>query len=238
MAFPQVPTSNGGVDSTGLTTSHTVNLPASIAADDLILAYFTCDGDPTITWPDASWVSIGVLDAGGTGNSGQVRYRIADGTEGASITVTTSVAENSAHQTYRITGWHGTTAPEFASSSWGSTANPNPPSLTPSWGAEDTLWFASVEINSGEVSISVFPANYGNGVTRDSTGGFSGTTLGVSRRELNATSDDPGTFTISASHFCAAHTLAVRPGTAGGGSGGTGQVRSIATPIGLGVFRA
>lgn len=67
MTFPQVAAVNGGnnnVDS----TDHTVNLPASIGAGDLLLVFFASDsdGDPIITFPESwtelfqSWIRRGV----------------------------------------------------------------------------------------------------------------------------------------------------------------------------------
>ena len=64
--------------------------------------------------------------------------------------------------------------------------------------------------NDGDRAITAFPTNYTDG-SQITTTGATGTSLQSARRELNASSDDPGTFTIDSSRRWAAVTLAVRP---------------------------
>jgi hypothetical protein len=122
-------------------TSHVCTLPSGIEADDLLIAVVVCDGDAAITWP-AGWTAItNGAGASGTAVRSEARYRIADGGEGASITLTGG-SEAWVSRTWRITG-HNNTAPECAAATgvWG---NPNPLPLTVSWGYKDTLWLCHV----------------------------------------------------------------------------------------------
>ena len=214
MAFPTVAATNGG-NVTADSTSHTVNLPGGISAGDLLIAIFAVDDTPTITWP-AGWTQL-AEDVGALSEvTASIYYREADGTEGASITVTTDVSEGSAHTTYRITDWHGTSAPEISAVSSDATSTPDPNSLSPSWGAEDTLWLAVVCYWPGSRTVSSYPTNYTDGIN-DRWSSSSGTGVGSGRRELNSSSEDPGTFTLSASARNASYVIGVRPEGAGGG---------------------
>ncbi|HXE75321.1 MAG TPA: hypothetical protein VNN18_06780 [Candidatus Xenobia bacterium] len=200
---------NGG-NSGANVTNHTFNLPTGIASDDLLIIIASFDAVPTVTWP-SGWTQL--IHTATTNNFAtfDVYYRIADGTEGSTITVTTSTSEGSAHTSYRITGYQGT--PEVCTVVVANTNVPNPCSLSPSWGADDTLWLAVMGYN-GNHSISAFPTNYSNTIS-NRWASSNGTGVGSGERQLNAASEDPGTFTISASNDTAASTLAVRGAAAG-----------------------
>jgi len=210
-AFPTVVGTQLSYTSSGL-TGHIITLPANVAAGDLIIAFLAVDGTYTTSWP-SPWVEI--VD---TQNSTEfsIAYLIASGGE-TSVTATTSGAERSHQAAIRISAatWHGTTAPEVATAT-GTSANPNSPSVTPSWGAADTLFITSFGIDAPEVAfpVTVWPTNYtGNniesGVTPTSAAGCA-----LATRELNATSDDPGAFTITGSDTWVSATIAVRPAAA------------------------
>jgi hypothetical protein len=211
MAFPVVSASTPS--NAAANTSHTVNLPAGIGAGDLLLAYVTCDGlASTIDWP-AGWDVIKEAEAFNAQAGIDVAYRIADGGEGASIAITFGASLAMASRVLRITSWHGTTPPEVSTGTnmGGGTTVPDPDALTPSWGPEDTLWLASL-CHDSNPTVSAYPSDYTDGedVVNAATNGFA-----LARRELNAASEDPGTFTIGATQECFAFTVAVRP--AGGG---------------------
>ncbi len=205
-AFPVVAAVNGGTDP-GDVVNHTVDLPAGIVAGNLILIFFAVDGDPAITFPAGDWTEVFQQ----TGNSlvrFGVWYRVADGTEGASIVVVTDVAEDASYTSYRITG-HGDIV-EGGVAATANDANPNPPNLAPTWGAQNTLWFASVGYNDGPTIINAYPANYTDGRSDRAARGTA-VGVGTARRELNAAAENPGTFTLSAPQWWVANTIAVSP---------------------------
>lgn len=212
MAFPIVAATNGG-NSGGNTTSHLVNLPTMPASvGSLLIVLFSVDGNPSVTWP-SGWSSL-FATANGSTNRLEARYRVADGTEVGTITLTTSASEGSAHTTYRITGHNSSTdPPEAGISATGTNTNPDPPSLTPTGGAKDYLWLA-VQGNDGNRSTDAYPTNYTNGIN-NRWASANGVGVGSARRLLNAASDNPGTFTISSSDDWVAQTLAVHPGNEG-----------------------
>ena len=84
-------------------TSHTVSLPASPPVGRRLIAGFSADGNPTITWP-AGWDAIGGLPDTATSAQAKisVRERTADGTETATITITTNISVESSHQVFSI----------------------------------------------------------------------------------------------------------------------------------------
>jgi hypothetical protein len=216
MAFPSVPNRNSSEHATPA-TSHTVNLPAGISAGELLIVQFLVRGNPVVTWP-AGWTTA-INDGPDVGNTSrtEVHYRFADGSEGASITITTDAAQNSGHRSWRITGAHESTPPEGAAAT-GFSATPDPPNLdTAVWTDEDALWLALMGIPASE-SISVYPLTYTNTFTMRTTGG---PTLGCGERSLNAPVENPSSFTIPAGANWRAVTVAVRPAISDTDSFGT-----------------
>lgn len=226
MAFPVVAAVNGG-NNPGDTANHTVNLPAGINAGDLLLVFFASDGNPTIGFP-GGWTCL--FQEWAAGGSPAVRfgcwYRIADGGEGATINVTTSASERSAHTSYRIVDYFG--VPEAGTPvASGPTPNPDPPSSSPSWGALDTLWLAACGYDSNK-TVTFYPTNYTDG-RNDLANQVDGCGVGTARRELNAASENPGTFTISGNDQWVANTVAIQPKSipVGGGAGGVTSAAGI-----------
>lgn len=203
MAFPVVEAINGGNNNAN-STNHTVNLPAGIQASDLLIVFFVCDANPTITFPEG-WTELFHATYVNALNFA-TWYRVADGEEGATIVVTTSASERSAHTSYRISGYAGT--PEAATYG-GSGYFPDPPNLTPTWGAKDTLWFAC-EGNDANKTVTVYPTDYTDG-RNDYANNFAGCGVGTARRELNAESEDPNNFTISGNEQFVGATVAIQP---------------------------
>lgn len=192
--------------------NHIVSLPAGINAGDLLIVlfggYIGGGGGDTITSWSAGWTQ---LAQGSNANEiAGAAYRIADGGEGATITVTTGTNNVwSAHQTFRISGYSGT--PEISAAASGNSANPNSASLSPSWGAAPNLWFSFFGGGTNAArTVNSYPTNYASGVLTRSTAGFAHTAS--ARRSYNAASDDPGQYVLDNALQWRAWTIAVRPG--------------------------
>lgn len=217
MAFP-VYESVIDTDFSASATSMPVNMPATVNAGDLLIALVEVRNAGTWTKP-TGWSDISTLSQGGGGSVGKLNgfYKIADGTEDSTTpTWTASVSTTGAWVTIRVSSWHGTTPPEATTAS-GDATNANPPSLTPSWGAEDTLWLA-IAANSATGDTTGFtaaPTNYSNLHSNGTSTGGSTCNVASSTRGLNATSDDPGTFTPSSNRFWASATIGIRPAPSG-----------------------
>lgn len=238
MAFPTVAAVAGGND-TADGTSHTVALPApagGILANDILLAVVAFDQIPTVGWP-AGWTEI-KEQLTSDQVTVAVAWKRAAGGESGNITVTTSTAQAGGWQVYCIRGAHTSTAPAISTGASGTSANPDPDVLDPAgWGAEDTLWIAAGG-SDGDRPFTAAPTNYTN-LQSNGWANTAGAFCGSARRALNAASEDPGTFTISASENWVAYTVAIRPapsdqalaGTSTGSSttaGGLGLVAGLA----------
>lgn len=215
MAAPAVAATNTSAVTTAA-TAHTVNLPASISAGDLLILPFgwTENLPQTITWPAGYTAITGAKVEQSTVVGIDAAYRWADGTEGATISVTTSGLTKSTHNSYRITGSENpaTQAPNVAATSGTSAGAPNPPSLSPTGGSKDYLWLAVVNAD-GETDITAAPTNYTNLITAST--GITGATsincrMGSGRRTLTAASEDPGNFSNTSTNWTTL-TIALHP---------------------------
>jgi len=193
--FPIVAASNNGTDAAS-GTSASVQLPAGIASGNLLLI-FCAFGSNTSAHAATGW-TVGLSDV-----QHLMLYKIASGSEGSSVTVTWNSSTENYFRSVRISGAHASAPPEAALFN-ASSINPNPPSLTPTWGAKNTLWFASCAPNTD--ASAVYPTNYTDNQYR-----ASGLRLIMCSRNLNAASEDPGTFTQASSNTYRAMTTAVRP---------------------------
>lgn len=212
MAFPQV-RSTVGTNTAVNGTSKTITLPPTISAGDLLLICLVCDGVPNITWP-GGWTQVKDL------NGAQVRLYVATkdtaaaGTEdGTTISITLSATEMHAARSWAIFDYDTAVGPEFSTgyNPGVNTANPDPDALTPSWGADDTLWIAFEGYDVGTSTVTAYPTTYPDNRLNDRGNAAAGAGLGVASRNLNAASDDPGTFTNSASSRAVAVTIGIKP---------------------------
>jgi hypothetical protein len=211
-AFPTLAATNNSIESSNVTT-HNMSLPAGIAAGNLLICVAaidsTVDSGFTLTNP-AGWTLL--RKEPGSSESLAAWYRFADGGEGATADFDTSTLQQSAHRCARFTGMHASAAPESATAETTASTAPDPPSLTPSWGAADTLWLAVTVWSDGVITASAFPTNYtSTGQNGSGTAGSEGVSIGWGFREVNGASEDPGTFTISSSANWVAFTIAIRP---------------------------
>jgi len=203
--FPTVDATNGGNEVIN-TTDHTINLPAGIVVADLLLVFLAMDGDEVITFP-AGWTEL-FNDYDGFGGRFVCSYKVASGTEGATINVTTGNAQMSAHNTYRISGYSG--VPEAGVRVIGADVNPDPPNFAPSWGNQSTLWLAVFGTDDGQQAVTVWPAGYGEGVNNRSNDA-EGASVGSAQRNLAAAAENPGQFTIAGVLRWQANTVAIAP---------------------------
>lgn len=229
MAFPVVASTERHVQGTNATV-WTVLYPSGLASGDLVIAIVSADGAATFTWDELTELN---QQGAGLGPCTASAYRIATGTEGADFVITLSASEKGVVHVYRITGWHGTTPPEVGTLADGDSLTANPPSVTPSWGAEDTLWLMHAAADTQLIDgVSSYPTNYTTNGIFDQSGSLnSDAGLASSYRTANAASEDPGvlTWTGAADNWIAG-TIAVRPAAGGAAYTISGAV-TIATTI-------
>jgi len=223
-AFPIIETTSiNGLESSD--TEITITLPTGIVSGDLIIVSASIDGTPTTTW-DSGYTEIfsEIVGSGGTGLTFESYFRRADGTEGATIVLTLSFGQGVKWACYRISGHHTTSDPEATSAEDAvGDANPNPPSHTATWGAEDNLWIALYSWDDG-TSHTSYPTDYDSNQLTESWTDSNGTGIAIATDEVNASAEDPDTATIGASAIWAAATMVIRPAAAAGGIGITGPI--------------
>lgn len=207
MAFPVVE-SLTATPLDGDATQHLIAMPAAVNAGDLLIVIFSNDGAATVATP-ADW---NLLDSAvqGTTNRLSNYYKIAVGNEGGTtVDFVTSATEEAVAHVYRISGWHGTTPPEVGTAATGNNTTPDSPQLTPSWGAEDTLWLAAYGADATDTT-SAYPTSFTDGQT-DSTPAPGSCTVASARRDFNGTVLNPPVFTMAPSEQWVAQTFAIRP---------------------------
>lgn len=238
MAFPTVEGTAGAFTGSSNSTTHAAAYPTGVSggiqSGDLLLLVGAIDETTTTTV--SNWNGFTQLDWGDvptTTAAGGVAYKWAAGGETGTITITTSAAERAVFRMYCIRGADPGVNPEIGTTATGNSTNPDPPSLTPSWGALDTLWWAIAIVDI--ITPSAAPTNYTDLETQLGT---STATIATARRQLNATSDDPGVFTAATDQWRAI-TLAIAP-LSGGGTTYTkaNTATSASTSTGADVFEA
>lgn len=218
MTFPTVPTVAAGrvLNTPNTAGGATKTFPdlsslTKNAGDLLIAIAVTYDGNST----NAEFSSWGggfteFVDQTTTTTMGiGAAYKWSTGSETGTFTVTTADTSTNDSQLIllSIPGAHSAVPPEGGTIANGTTAAADPGSFNPAgWGAEDTLWIAVG--GNGETSttgsftgVTAAPANYtdffGTGITADVVGGVE---AGIAFRQLNAASEDVGTFTVDLSN--------------------------------------
>jgi len=193
----------------------TVTLPTGSSDGDLIIILLQ-DGAIGDTWLQA---------AGTTGwtemydSSGQAAYYKQIGASEANPAFDSLGGGRMGASALRITGHEdpATQAPEVSTGATGTSANPDPDTVTPTGGAKDYLWIALDGNTDGRRTVSTCPASpdaFTNLNAFASGGGGGGSTGATCEFSSNAASIDPGTFALGGSSPWEARTLVVHPGAA------------------------
>ena len=195
MTFPVVQATATYTTSTW-TTTHSIPLPSNIVSGELLLMFGQCplSTNPTIT----DWTAI-VQDNNGGNGVLFVYAKIADGTEGATKSITTAEGRAAA-VTYRISDWDGSLSNVqglYSKPSGAITAPHPPPSLSATWSAADALWFKfAADADTATYTLAA-GANYGNVVDAFSTAHK----VRTARRELNAATEQPPSWTVASGTY-------------------------------------
>lgn len=210
--FPQVPSITQTSFETA-TTDHAVSMPTTVESGDLLLCIWnTGNGTVSTTTTPSGWTAVAATTF--TNGVAGVYAKVSDGAEGGTtVNFVTSAATAAVAQVYRIAKntWYGDIAIGVETAHAGPTTSttPDPPNLDPAnWGTLDTLWIA-VSYKQTSQATTAYPTNYTN--TTETTELNSSVTINSARRELNAASENPGTFTLVASRSWVARTIAIRP---------------------------
>ena len=131
-AFPSVEGAATSAENDA-TTTHVVTLPGGVTSGDLLLIFIRNMGDTPVYTTPTGWTLVGSIATNGVS---YVYKRVADGGEGATVSITADSTGRSASIAARISGAHGDVEAEMTDGSL------DAPSITPSWGAAKTLLIA------------------------------------------------------------------------------------------------
>lgn len=199
----------------GSASSHSVDL-GSFSAGDLIIVCFAAESNPTQTWThdgatDHFTALFGVASGFGLSNQ-YAKYRVMQAGDSATLSVGLSASKKAGWLVIKVAagGFDSASPCTGGGAGGGNNSSPDPPNLAPGWGALDILWLATSAHYSAS-GINSAPANY-SGLA----GYGSGTYVHISSayRNLNASSENPGAFTLSSNNFWTAGVIAVKPSSA------------------------
>lgn len=218
MAFPTSSSATITQISASL-TSHVVNLPASITAGQLLIAVVSVRNLGSWT-PPSGWTERASQDSGGVGEL-TLFTKIADGSEGSTVTFTSSIATTGAWHVRKISDWYGTlptTVTDWVAKSTnggGSASTTNPPSLSPAWGSADNLFIEIGQLSAEDRNYTGASTDYTDFTTTNASSGGARATVCSAIRQLTASSDDPSTFTQNnTARYWDSMTIAIRPADA------------------------
>lgn len=222
MAFP----TSGTPSATNISTAadpQTVNIPTP-AQNDLLLLLGRIPASNSLTLP-SGWTALkNITQAGTSADRVVVAYKYLSagaaeiGASTISVDVDTTTARLGAWLCWEITGAEdpATTAPQISTDATGTTANPDPGSVTPP-STKDYLIFALATAEGEQTTpYGTLPTNYSlySGGANSGTAGAVATnaTITGAARELNTgAAIDPGAFTMSVADDWVAWTVVVHP---------------------------
>lgn len=214
MAFPVVEAITTYAPSLQVSTMQVV-IPAGTVSGETLIIQAGVRAESFTTVP-TGWNSFGL--SGGSNTEIRCLWKKADGTEGGdTVSLPLTGAADCSAFCLRVSGATDPTVtpPEAAVDFLDVDGpNPDPPSLTPTGGAKDYLWLAGFFVRNTS-NISSFPTNYTdnqravNPASRAHQGA-------IASRDLNASSEDPGVYTIATAGDWSTATIAVHP--VGGGT--------------------
>lgn len=155
IAYPEIANTYTYASSGIFGSSHVISTPGAKAGDLLVVI----SGSPRTTSAPAGWTAHGSTNAGTIGAAIFSRVLPADT---SSVTLTTSSGGQLVAHALRVAAgdFHASTAIAQARQANTSDVTDHPvPSLSPSWGAERTLWIACAvqERSSSPVGVSSYP---------------------------------------------------------------------------------
>ena len=221
-AFPKAENVAESANPTTAATAHTVTYPTGIQAGETLLMVADKGSTAATIAAITGWTEL--LDEN-LANGLYVAWKKADGTESGTFTVTTSASTRLVVMIYRISGAADPTVspPQIGTTSTGTSATPDPPSLTPSGGSKDYLWIAIAGMAGEEADDDTWgntpPSGYNPSPPRQIAAGTVGTNLGglllAAEVGKTAATENPGTFGVDVSAAWRAQTIAVVPAPSG-----------------------
>lgn len=191
-------------------STHSVDMPATVNAGEKLFIFGSLKvpgGGETVT-PPAGW-TLNYAQAGLLQVYGFVLSKTANGTEGGtSPAYTLTTGRNGVTQVYRVSGWGSIT---YGTPVTGTDAQGDPPAVT-AGAAGKNLFIEVAHLADDDVAITAPSTNYGDLVSSISGDGANASaSVGTARRELQASSDNPGVMSFASSEDFVCNTLVIEP---------------------------
>ncbi len=193
-----------------IATPGTINLPSGITSGDMLFMIIQWKAN-TSSFSSFSQTWVQEMDSNVTGRRIMMFSRVADGTEGLTTTLTLSASPNFLGAIcWRVSGCSSV---EVGTAATGTSTSPDPPSLTPSWGSDDTLWASFVGVNDNRQTYTP-NSNYNRSLTTamgKSSSDSTGQELFLSAHRETKTTENPGVGILSGSIAWTTQTIAFQP---------------------------
>lgn len=195
-------------------TSHTINFTQTTG--NLVVIFHRLND----TAQAVSTIGDGFTNLTNTTATFHIYYKELAGSEGGNVVITFASTTRGAAIAYNISGHvaPGTQAPEFSTVATGTSATPDPGSISPTGGSKAYLFLAAFGMNGEEADDDTWcnsgPTSYTN-LTQTSAGIAGGASLNgevcSAERQNTTATEDPGTFSTDQSLGWRAYTVAVHP---------------------------
>ena len=224
MTFPTYESTTETSDATQNDTGFTCNVPATTVSGDLLVMFLVIHEAEAMATGPVGWTQLEET----TGFDPQTAFvyaRVADGLEASTIDMTFTCCgagcDGKAAHVLRFSDWFGTLATGVESAIGddmsGTGTDPDPPSITPAWGALDTTWIACGGGIDDDVIFDDYPTNFDTAQEQANSGAGQddGAEVATAIDDVNGLSLDPGAFTLNSSERIISFTVAIRPASKG-----------------------
>ena len=185
-------------------SSHDVPLPNETESGDVLIMFVRRWGGGTGLAAVTGWTTLRTQSSNG---QSRLYVRVADGNEGATVTVGTGGLGLSA-VVHAVRGAEGSVEANSVAFS------ANPPSLSPSWGSDNALWVAGLALRMTDdidPSITGTPDDYDDLTFVTGTTATNTAHVATARRVLETATQNPSTWSYTANDSTPhAWTIAVR----------------------------
>jgi hypothetical protein len=191
-----------GTNGTTADTTATLDLPSGYQPGDTLFAVFRCAVPGAVTWP-SGWTELTDESADAADDQQSMAWRLADGSEGSSITLGANGNGKFAAVIWAIEGAADPNVrpPQLSTVATGSGTEPNATTCTPTGGAKDYGWLTIYGMEGEQTGITSYPSSYADGqqFANSGTGGAVTTnvTVGGAFRKANASSEDAGVWDVT-----------------------------------------
>jgi hypothetical protein len=212
-AFPTLEATQTSVTASD-STSHTITF-STYSAGQLVCVFAVCDNAPTFTW-DSEFTHQAIADtANGSTVKIGVRCKQMEGDEGASMSFTTSTAQECAFISTTHTGFDTTTYTVGGATVADFSTDPDPPSSNPGVAA-DYKWMAGFGADQDDETGSYTSTSY-TGIAQVESSTTNGTAClaAAQYRDLNASTTNPAGMHQSGERAYVGFTYAIKPGDGG-----------------------